>query len=63
MIASLRLQLGELDPFRSLAVACSALSGGAIVLPFAYYALRALARPVRERLAAASRSRSGPGSR
>ena len=52
MIAGLYLQLGELDPFRSLAVACSALSGGAIVLPFAYYALRALARPLRERLAA-----------
>jgi hypothetical protein len=51
VIGSLWLQLGELDPFRSLAVACSALSGGAIVLPFAYYALRALVRPVRERLA------------
>ena len=51
VIASLGLQLGELDPFRSLAVVCSALSGGAIVLPFAYYALRALVRPVRECLA------------
>ena len=41
----------ELDAFRTLAVVCSALSGGAIVLPFAYYTLRALARPVREQLA------------
>ena len=52
VIASLRLQLGELDPFRSLAIVCSALSGGAIVLPFAYYALRAVAHPVLEQLAA-----------
>ncbi len=51
-IVSLGLQLGEFDGFRSLAIACAGLTGGAIVLPVAYYALRLLARPVREILSA-----------
>jgi methyl-accepting chemotaxis protein len=42
----------ELDGFRSLAILCAAASGGAIVLPVAYYALRALARPLQLRWAA-----------
>jgi methyl-accepting chemotaxis protein len=51
------------DAFRSLAVACGALTGGALVLPFAYYALRRAARPHRERwepqLSADERARLG----
>jgi methyl-accepting chemotaxis protein len=42
----------ELDGFRSLAILCAAASGGAIVLPVAYYALRALVRPLQLRWAA-----------
>jgi methyl-accepting chemotaxis protein len=49
---TLRLRLGELDGFRTLVVVCGCVSGGAIVLPFAYYTLRALVRPVRQNLAA-----------
>jgi methyl-accepting chemotaxis protein len=44
--------LRELDGFRSLAILSAAASGGAIVLPVAYYALRALARPLQLRWAA-----------
>ncbi len=51
-IVSLGLQLGEFDGFRSLAIACGGFTCAAIVLPFAYYALRLLARPVRESLSA-----------
>jgi methyl-accepting chemotaxis protein len=51
-IVSLGLQLGEFDAFRSLAIACGSVTGGAVVLPFAYYTLRALVRPVREAFAA-----------
>jgi methyl-accepting chemotaxis protein len=51
-IVSFGLRLGEFDPFRSLAILCASLTGGAVVLPFAYYTLRALVRPVRLNLAA-----------
>ncbi len=51
-ILSFGLLLGEFDGFRSLAIACGSLTGGAVVLPFAYYTLRALVRPVRDEFAA-----------
>jgi len=51
-ILSFGLGLGEFDAFRSLAIVCACLTGGAVVLPFAYYTLRALVRPVRLNLAA-----------
>jgi methyl-accepting chemotaxis protein len=47
----LALASGELDGFRSLALLCAAASGGAVVLPVAYYGLRALVRPVQLRWA------------
>jgi methyl-accepting chemotaxis protein len=50
-IVSFGLRLGEFDAFRSLAILCASLTGGAVVLPFAYYTLRALVRPVRLNLA------------
>jgi methyl-accepting chemotaxis protein len=40
-------RLGEFDGFRSLAIFCASLTGGGIMLPFAYYTLRAVVRPVR----------------
>jgi methyl-accepting chemotaxis protein len=42
----------ELHGFRSLALLCAAASGGAIVLPVAYYALRRLVRPLERHWAA-----------
>jgi methyl-accepting chemotaxis protein len=45
-------RLGELDGFRSIAILCASLTGGGIMLPFAYYTLRAVLRPVRLGLAA-----------
>jgi len=51
-IVVLGLRLGEFDTFRSLAIVCGSVTGGAVVLPFAYYTLRALVRPVREAFAA-----------
>ena len=50
-ILSFGLGLGEFDAFRSVAIVCACLTGGAVVLPFAYYTLRALVRPVRLNLA------------
>jgi methyl-accepting chemotaxis protein len=51
-IGSFGLLLDEFDGFRSLAIACGSLTGGAVVLPFAYYTLRALVQPVRDNFAA-----------
>jgi methyl-accepting chemotaxis protein len=45
-------QLGEFDAFRSIAILCASLTGGGVMLPFAYYTLRAVVRPVRLGLAA-----------
>ena len=50
-VIALGLGLGEFDAFRSIAIVCAVLTGGAVVLPFAYYALRALVRPIRLELA------------
>jgi methyl-accepting chemotaxis protein len=45
----LAVRLREFDRFRSIAILCAALTGAAIVLPFAYYALRRVSWPLRER--------------
>ncbi|MGH7286433.1 MAG: hypothetical protein ACREI8_00220, partial [Myxococcota bacterium] len=45
----LAVWLREFDRFRSIAILCAALTGAAIVLPFAYYALRRVSWPLRAR--------------
>jgi methyl-accepting chemotaxis protein len=51
-VAVFAWRLGELDAFRSIAILCASLTGGGVMLPFAYYTLRAVVRPVRQGFAA-----------